>query len=134
MEKDDKIFIEKLNEELKDINEKINKLTHERNFLTNIINRNIIQIDKNGSNIRKNSKQKIITQSNILKALSEEKFEKKVSDLFSQCTKGSNISKSSFRNYLSDLNNRSIIEKGSKSGYWKINPIKKINFPEDEYE
>lgn len=133
MHKNDSVFIKKLSKELNDTEYQIKKLISERNFLQDIINREISSINNENYSIRKNSKQKIITQSNIVKTLSNEVSEKKVSELYEKCAKDSHISKSSFRNYLSDLSDRDIIKRGSKSGYWKINPSERLDFSDDSF-
>ncbi|GBR51873.1 hypothetical protein AA106555_0716 [Neokomagataea thailandica NBRC 106555] len=122
MEKKYSIFIEKIKKEIKETDDKINKLYSEKKFLNDLIEREIFSKRNSSKYIRKNSKVKIIIQSKIVKALSEEKYEKKVNLLYEECSKNENISKSSFRNYISDLEKRDIIIRGSKSGYWKINP------------
>ncbi|MQS00193.1 hypothetical protein [Gluconobacter aidae] len=132
MEKKDSIFIEKLKKELKETDDKINKLSSERKFLNDLIERELSSTKNESKYIRKNSKVKITIQSKIVKTLSEERYEKKVNSLYEECSKNSNISKSSFRNYISDLEKRDIIIRGSKSGYWKINPTNQHD-PYDDY-
>jgi len=132
MEKKDSIFVEKLKKELKETNDKINNLLSERKFLNDLITREIYSVKNESKYIRKNSKVKITIQTNIVKSLSEEKNEKKVNSLYDECSKNSNISKSSFRNYISDLEKRDIITRGSKSGYWKINPTNQKDYYDED--
>lgn len=115
-------FIERMKKEIERINNEINKLVTERRFFEELIDREKLSLVSNYKHIRKNSATKVMVQSRIIHSLSRSNKEMKVNDLYKTCSEKYNISESSFRNYLFDLSKREIISKGSKSGYWKINP------------
>jgi len=117
--REDEIFIDKLQEEIDDINKNIRSLMNRRDSLVSIIQAKKEKIVKNVSKKRIFSSKRVEITISIKDFIYVSDKQVKCSDIYKHLRSfGIVINESTVRTYLSYMKEDGVIKEGSKKGYW----------------
>lgn len=117
--REDEIFIDKLQEEIDDINKKIRSMMNRRDSLVSIIQAKKEKIVKNVSKKRIFSSKRVEITISIKDFIYVSDKQVKCSDIYKHLRSfGIVINESTVRTYLSYMKEDGVIKEGSKKGYW----------------
>lgn len=117
--REDEIFIDKLQEEINDINKNIRLLMNRRDSLVSIIQAKKEKIVKNVSKKRIFSSKRVEITISIKDFIFVSDKQVKCSDIYKYLRSfGIVINESTVRTYLSYMKEDGVIKEGSKKGYW----------------
>lgn len=117
--REDEIFIDKLQEEINDINKNIRSMMNRRDSLVSIIHAKKEKIVKNVSKKRIFSSKRVEITISIKDFIYVSDKQVKCSDIYKHLRSfGIVINESTVRTYLSYMKEDGVIKEGSKKGYW----------------
>lgn len=117
--REDEIFIDKLQEEIDDINKNIRSMMNRRDSLVSIIQAKKEKIVKNVSKKRIFSSKRVEITISIKDFIYVSDKQVKCSDIYKHLRSfGIVINESTVRTYLSYMKEDGVIKEGSKKGYW----------------
>jgi len=117
--REDEIFIDKLQEEIDDINKNIKLMMNRRDSLVSIIQAKKEKIVKNVSKKRIFSSKRVEITISIKDFIYVSDKQVKCSDIYKYLRSfGIVINESTVRTYLSYMKEDGVIKEGSKKGYW----------------